>query len=252
MYFFGNGGALFSLNGTMDIRNCLFSGNYSLNFGGAIVNGSEMSILDSTFVGNIAEEEGGGIFNAHMLTISDSILWENRVIKGGSTGEPAQVANISLPESLVVDYSCIQGLTGLLGGAGNIGNDPLFRSGPLDDYYLANGMYDPGPTSPCVDAGSDSAANLALEHLTTSTGEEHDIGVVDMGYHRPISGLPAPGTGDSDRDGDVDLRDVAAMQSCFAGPDQPVPTLCRPYEYDGDSDIDELDYPLFRLDLTGP
>jgi len=251
-YDFGNGGAVFSLTGTADIRNCLFIGNHSIDFGGAILNGSIMSIMNSTIAENVADEEGGGVFNANVVTITDSILWENRVIKGGSSGEPAQVANISLPEALVVDYTCIQGLTGLLGGVGNIGDDPDFRPGPLDNYYLANGVSDPGPASPCVDAGSDSAVNLSLDHLTTSTGEEHDIGVVDMGYHRPISGLLAPGPGDGDHDGDVDLRDVAAMQSCFAGPDQPVPTVCRPYEYDGDSDIDELDYPPFSLDLTGP
>lgn len=251
-YFFGTGAALFALTGTASISNCFFAANEADLFGGAVVNGSTMTMHNTTMVANIAGEDGGGVYNSNLLTISDSILWDNLVTKGGSFGESAQVVNTTLPEALVVDYTCIQGLTGLLGGVGNIGDDPLFRPGPLDDYYLANGSSDPGAVSPCVDAGSDSAANLSLDHLTTSTDEAHDTSVVDMGYHRPISGLPAPLTGDGDRDGDVDLRDVAAMQGCFAGPDQPVGNSCRPYEYDGDADIDVLDYPPFSLDLTGP
>lgn len=251
-YNLGTGGAVFALTGTVELRNCFFVDNAADNFGGAIVNGSTMTVHSATMVSNVAGEDGGGVYNSNLLTITDSILWENIVVKGGSAGESAQVVNTTLPEALVVNYTCIQGLTGLLGGVGNIGDDPLFRPGPLDTYYLANGSSDPGAESPCVDAGSDSAVNLSLDHLTTSTDEAHDVGVVDMGYHRPISGLPAPTTGDGDSDGDVDLRDVAAMQSCYAGPDQPVGVLCRPYEYDGDGDIDELDYPPFSVDLTGP
>ena len=250
---FGLGGAIFALAfaGTTEIQNCLFAGNEAESFGGAVLNGSIMMISNSTIAENTAGEDGGGVFNANVVTISDSILWDNVVVKGGSTGESAQVVNTTMPEALVVDYTCIQGLTGLLGGVGNIGDDPAFRPGPLDNYYLADGSFDPGPVSPCVDAGSDSAANLSLDHLTTAAAEEQDSTVVDMGFHRPISGLPIP-RGDGDRDGDVDLRDVAMLQGCFAGPDAIVPPGCRFYEYDGDLDIDTDDYPPFSDDLTGP
>lgn len=251
-YEFGTGGALFALTGTVEVRNCFFVNNEADFFGGAVVNGSMMSILNSTLADNVAGEDGGGVYNANTLTIRDSILWGNRVVKGGAAGESAQVVNTTLPEALVVDYTCIQGLTGLLGGTGNIGDDPAFRPGPLDDHYLANGMSDPGAASPCVDAGSDSAANLSLDHRTTSATEEHDAGTADLGYHRAVTGLPPPLAGDGDRDGDVDLRDVAGFQRCFGGPDEIVPPACRYYEYDGDLDVDDLDYPPFGDDLTGP
>lgn len=252
-YEFGTGGALYATTGTVELRNCLFARNEADQFGGAIVNapGGAMSILNSTLVANVTGEDGGGLYSSKPLTIKDSILWDNLVIKGGSAGESAQVVNTSMPEALVMDYTCIQGLTGLLGGVGNIGDDPAFRPGPLDNYYLANGVSDPGAVSPCVDAGSDTAANLSLDHVTTSASEEHDAGVVDLGYHRPVTGSMTS-LGDADRDGDVDLRDVAGLQRCFSGADVIVNPACRFFDYSGDLDVDLGDYPPFRLDLTGP
>jgi len=70
-------------------------------------------------------------------------------------------------------------------GTGNIDSDPLFCSEPLHDYYLSQTVCGQSFDSPCVDTGSDTAANLGLDALTTRTDCMPDEGVVDMGYHAP-------------------------------------------------------------------
>jgi len=44
-----------------------------------------------------------------------------------------------------------------------------------------------GQDSPCVDAGSMLAVEAGLAEMTTRTDEAPDTGVVDIGYHYPIS-----------------------------------------------------------------
>jgi hypothetical protein len=53
-------------------------------------------------------------------TVTNCILWGNS--DSGGTDESAQISGVSLS----VNYCCIQGLTGGLGGTGNIGVDPCF------------------------------------------------------------------------------------------------------------------------------
>ena len=60
---------------------------------------------------------------------------------------------------------------------GNLSNDPLFVTGPLDDFYL-------NLNSPAVDSGSDYASVVGLIGYTTRTDELPDEGIIDMGYHR--------------------------------------------------------------------
>ena len=63
--------------------------------------------------------------------------------------------------------------------------------------------------SPCVDSGSDTAANLGLDSRATRTDHVGDTGTVDMGYHSPrcAPGLP----GDVDGNGVVDGLDLTGV-----------------------------------------
>lgn len=58
----------------------------------------------------------------------------------------------------------------------------------------------------------------------------------------------SPGPGDADGDGDVDLEDHAAFTECMTGPDRSgVSPTCRPFNLDGDRDIDLADFRLLQV-----
>ena len=61
------------------------------------------------------------------------------------------------------------------------------------------------------------------------------------------------GPGDADRDGDVDLVDLAAFTLCQLGPDdEALPTDCaEPFDFDHDNDVDLLDFAAFQRAFTG-
>jgi hypothetical protein len=96
--------------------------------------------------------------------------------------------------------------------------DPLFVRGPLHDYYLSQVAAGQAVESPCVDAGSDTAANLGLDGLTTRVDGGRDVGIVDMGYHAP----PAPYVTSITRSGDdvvIEWNGVAGMPYVVAWSD---------------------------------
>jgi len=61
----------------------------------------------------------------------------------------------------------------------NINEDPNF----IGDYFLSQILAGQSMTSPCVDTGSDLAANVGLDTYTTRTDSIFDACTVDMGYH---------------------------------------------------------------------
>jgi hypothetical protein len=125
--------------------------------------------------------------------------------------------------------------------------DPLFVTGPSGDYYLSQIAAGQASDSPCVDAGSDLAASLGMAHLTTRTDHVPDRGVVDIGYHYA---LPRRADGDFDRDGDVDLGDVADLQLCFG--QEAISPECWTFDFDDSGDIGLTDFGDFHPVLTGP
>lgn len=141
----GNGGGLFSFKSPVELYNCTFSGNAAIN--------------------------GGGISNdfSPLLKITNCILW-------GDT--PNEIHNYTSP--FTVTYSCIQGG---FPGTGNIQSDPLFTKGRDGFSYLSQIAAGQSADSPCLNAGSDLAANLGLDTYWTRTDQVTDSGIVDMGYH---------------------------------------------------------------------
>ena len=58
---------------------------------------------------------------------------------------------------------------------------------------------------------------------------------------------------DIDGDGDMDLRDLAVVQRCFAGEGgRPVAPECAAADQDGDGDVDLRNFCFFWLVFTGP
>jgi len=194
------GGAVYATSGVVVARNSRFTGNRTTgataNPGGAVaVTGSAaFTAVNCVFSGNTATGDGGAVFldaarrglleectlvwnstglgagggvrvgpavPADSAVVSNSILWSNAA--GGASGEAAQVSAAG-PAVPRLSHSDVQGLTGALGGAGNIGADPLFTDPdgadevpgtPDDDFTLRMG-------SPAVDAGDNAAVSAGV------------------------------------------------------------------------------------------
>ncbi|MBN1916289.1 MAG: right-handed parallel beta-helix repeat-containing protein [Verrucomicrobia bacterium] len=167
------GGGLFLAASSPTIENCLVVDN-SATAGGAgmgCLGSCSPTIFSSTFVGNSPDGVVGGLGT---LTMSDCIVAGN-------------VSRQLVAGTATIRNSCIQDGTGQpwFDPVTCIDADPLFVSGPLHDYYLSQTAAGQAVTSPCVDAGSDTAVNLGLAQLSTRTDSMWDDGIVDMGYHAP-------------------------------------------------------------------
>ena len=197
------GGGMCNNQSSPTIINCTFIGNSVNDTGGGLFNyvGSSPTITNCIFIGNSASSSTGGIVNQYSdssPTITNCTFIGNSAPSGGCIsdwwGDPSCIPTITncimwgnSPDEITglatVTYSDI---AGGWTGTGNIGalpvHNPLFVLGPNGDYYLSQPPGQ-GTTSPCVDTGSNTAANLGLGNKTTSTNGDLDIGTVDMGYH---------------------------------------------------------------------
>jgi len=178
----GDGGAICNEHtSSPTLTNCVFVGN-SAEWAGGIANYGSPILINCIFCGNSAVKDGAGIYvNSGKATLSNCILWDNSD-RGGSD-EPAQISRYS--GSLAVNYSCIQGWTGDLGGTGNIDADPCFADpgywdpngtpeDTTDDFWVDGGYHlksqagrwdaneggwtTDDVTSSCIDAGDPMSA----------------------------------------------------------------------------------------------
>ncbi|MHC4387463.1 MAG: hypothetical protein ACYSX1_02530 [Planctomycetota bacterium] len=165
-----DGGGMFNLVGNSpELTNCLFTGNMASNNGGAMYNSQcSPTVTNCTFTANsaigTAGNRSGGIYNyLSDPVVTNCILWAN--MDSGGTDESAQINGSG---SYAVDYSCVQGWTGGLGGTGNIGSDPLLTP----DQHLHS-------SSPCIDLGD---PNGTYTGQTDIDGEDRVAnGRVDIG-----------------------------------------------------------------------
>ena len=175
------GGGMDNDTSSPTLTNCTFAGN-SAEYGGGMFNNYNCTpmVTNCTFSGNIAVKDGGGICNKNNPYHGDStpivtncILWNNS--DSGGTDEYAQICG-GIP---TVNYNCIQGWTGALGGTGNIDADPHFAF--PNDYHLM-------PGSPCIDAGTnepyDGLPDTDFEGITRPLdGNGDGSAIADMGAY---------------------------------------------------------------------
>jgi hypothetical protein len=198
------GGIYISGTGSPTIENCIIAGNTATSYdgGGVYCVTASPKITNCTVIGNYAGRWGAGIYISSVLAdIANCIIW-------GNTG-------LDL-EGRSATYSCVG--SGDVNGTGNISADPEFVIGPLGDYYLSQINGGQAVDSPCIDIGSDLAANLGMDQFTTCTTNITDTGIVDMGYHyapepatSPVCLEPIPG--DLNGDCKVDFKDFEIMAS---------------------------------------
>ncbi len=167
-----DGGAIAIEGGSPEFSDCFFSGNSADNDGGAIFSksGGNPQMTNCTVAANTAEAYGGGFYYRYSSwTMNNCIFWGNSV--GGVTNEQTQIIKDGGTGIQVVNYSCIQGWTGALGGTGNIGQDPCFVD---PNFHLTD-------QSPCVDSGSPSFSYDPCK--VDIDGQPRVInGRIDMGY----------------------------------------------------------------------
>jgi hypothetical protein len=180
-------------NGSPTLINCMFIGNEAKlgsidDGGGMYISGNgAVTLTNCIFIGNLANETGGGLYNNSPDTVvTNCIFWNNS--DGGGTDESAQIHS----GYSVVNYSCIQGWTGNLGGLGNIDVDPFFVD---PGYWNVNNVWVEGDyhlfsDSPCIDAGDPSC--VAGPDETDLDGNPRIAnGRIDMGAyefnHIPIA-----------------------------------------------------------------
>lgn len=172
------GGAMECYNSqNLKMINCLIAENYGAYLGGGLVIGESTATLSNcTIVNNQTDNYGigGGIYNYEsVINLINCIVWDNT---------PDEIYDdSSIPVEAI--YSDIKGGS-TFPGVGNINSDPEFASESIYSYYLSHSDLQ-GVQSPCVNTGSDSAANLGLDQMTTRTDQGYDAGVVDMGFHYP-------------------------------------------------------------------
>lgn len=213
------GGAVYNNSAGGTWIHCQFNNNTAVEKGGAMRNDfsggmffGDIALTNCTFSNNSAAQGGGiSLGNQNVVFLANNVLWGNS--DDGGMDEGAQIDVES--GTVYANYNCVQGWTGGLGGAGNIGDDPLFADpdGPDDDlgtwedndYHLAAG-------SPCIDAGDndvdtdaftegiqplpstdlDGNSRFVDDPDTTDTGNGTPP-IVDMGpYELQEPGLPIP------------------------------------------------------------
>jgi hypothetical protein len=233
----GSGGGLYCETAT--ISNCLIAANSGGNGGEELMadhggNGGDGggiycdagTIANCTVVANTggragkdvsgngqdgSEGKGAGISAGSDTNIINSIIWGNSEDQiFGHDCNKTTFCNIQ-------DSDCVD-------LRGNISADPLFielgywhTNGTPDnssddfwvmgDYHLSQIAAGQPADSPCIDAGSDTAANLGMDIYTTRTDKVWDQGIVDMGYHYHEH------IADLNDDGAVDMKDLAILGS---------------------------------------
>jgi hypothetical protein len=175
---FGGGLCNFDDSQTV-LRSCLFSGNSAITSGAIDNYHSTLNLTNCTLSGNVATNVAG-IYNrnASSATVTSCIIWGNQDNSG--SGQAAQI----LGGTSAIDYSCIQGWTGALGGTGNSDSEPLFidANGPDDISGTQDDNLRLKPLSLCINSGDPSYTVEPNE--TDVAGSPRLIGgCVDMGAY---------------------------------------------------------------------
>ncbi|MHB9049087.1 MAG: choice-of-anchor Q domain-containing protein, partial [Pirellulales bacterium] len=177
----GRGGGMYTLDNSPDLFGCVFTGNVART-GGALVASENYSsaVTNCVFAGNRTTDDGAGLFDegAGAPILTNCIFWDNAV--NGTVNEAAQISG----EAPTINFSCVAGLTGVLGGTGNLGSDPKFvdANGADNLYGTADDNLRLQPGSPCINAGNTAAVPASV--LSDLDGNPRIAsGAVDLGAY---------------------------------------------------------------------
>ena len=194
--------------------------------------------------------DGGLLVEQAAAVVSGCILYGNH-----RQEERDESAQIHIHNGLLsINYSCVQGWTGDLGGTGNIGDDPRFVDPEGGDHRLLSG-------SPVIDAADNTPiprqvlVDLDRNPRFVDDPETENTGrgvcpIVDMGaYEFQAEGgccLRDPRwicDADVDADGQVNPVDSGLVQTAFGSGDES--HLCQ-YDLNCDGQINLVDAGIVR------
>ncbi|UCF42370.1 MAG: right-handed parallel beta-helix repeat-containing protein [Planctomycetota bacterium] len=209
--FIGNsasadGGGMYNNYSGATVTNCTFSGNSADRGGGMFNKKASPTVTNCTFSSNSASNPyGGGIFNYGYTDgafpwVVNCILWGNTA--AGWLTETDQIYDDPYSDTTIY-YTCVEGWTGSLGGAGNHGDDPLLvdADGADDIVGTEDDNLRLSAGSACIDAGYNGAVpadspDLDNDGNTTEPipwdldgrarfvdGDYNDTIIVDMGAY---------------------------------------------------------------------
>jgi parallel beta-helix repeat protein len=187
------GGVFFSKMSYPILTNCAIVGNYANYGGGVCLNEScYPTFINCTIAWNSAAEGGGLRLDYDCIPVlTNTILWGNSDSSG--TSQSSQINRVELATTTVINYCCLQGWTGSLGGIGNIGDDPLFVDAVTGDYHLISG-------SPCIDTGDPNyiprPGETDLDGNPRVKGDGVDMGAYEAGRTYHVDGVNGNNTND--------------------------------------------------------
>ena len=165
-----NGGGVYASSyneyggGNIAFINNIISNNSSVEGGGVytrtdgtLVAGA-LHLVNNTITGNLGSDFGGGVciesVEASTLNLYNNIIWGNSALAGGDIFmkiDPALLYWGAESNGFNNDYADLDGVWTAWGG--NIHVNPRFQDPGNDDFHLKS-------TSPCIDAGTNSAPML--------------------------------------------------------------------------------------------
>jgi predicted outer membrane repeat protein len=250
-----SGGAVYTSSADPVFTSCIFVLNdAALDRGGAMFcNDGAPSVINCTFYGNTSYWPAGGIsIDDSDLVLTNSILWGNS--DGGTITQSDQFFIEGYHADPVVNYSCIQGWTGSLGGVGNMGSNPQFVDAvPPDDAgesQVVNVRLLGG--SACIDAGDNTAATTGDIDLVGSPrfiddscapddGAPDGVNpMVDLGAYEFLGTSPSTVPADVNGDCVVSIPDLLLLLQAW-GPCPDPPAEC-PADVDGSGTVDIIDF----------
>jgi hypothetical protein len=187
------------------IKNNLIFNNEQCGISVTSFNLSKLIISNNTIDSNNQKygetDRGGGVILGYPFPGDFTAVVENNIVTNNKTGGIVKYTGTDLfqaPGTTVMNnfnnvWNNGEEYLGATTGDKGFSKDPLFVTLPAEkngNYYLSQ-RPNQDKESPCVDAGSSTAANVGLKDKTTRVDKVEDTGVVDLGYHYPKEVLKA-------------------------------------------------------------
>ncbi len=237
-----SGGAVYSYASSPALVNCSFIGNRTTGLttglgGAARFVRSDATLTNCSFVGN-SGRQGGAV----QVYLDSHVRLANCTFAGNVAAKGRALACVAFPQPSLIELSnCIlwdgsgevwdsgcsivMGYSDVLGGwagEGNIESDPLFRDVHGPDNVLGTEDDDvrPGRSSPCIDAGDNTAIAADTTDLD-GDGDTAERVPVDLGGEpRFVDDPLTVDTGVPDPPDYLETVDIGAYEYQVAAPDE--------------------------------